>query len=433
MTPIALSSETPPSGKDVHDIYELKSGAKATTRSTGLRKRMRQSCYLDGKGRRLGTLERLKAQYRRDGLTLFLGAGVNKDSGVPGWRDLISELLAVEGLKVLSSDGRVARCPSCALSEEANLSLPAQFSLAIPRMKSSDLEERLYKSLYGSKTFRQLKDLLEKIPPSNKGKRAAKTQALWKQIQKEISQKNPSLAAIGDLLLKGGTRLKCNSAIHAVITTNADNLLQIYVMARARGRRLLNTVDRPSVGDHPRMISVFHLHGFLNTRGMKSENAVREEEPKPPTLVFRESEYFDVIAKPTGFANYTAHSFLQRTNVLFIGTSLDDLNLRRWLYTSYRERVAARAAFLRGVYKKEYEAARTEAEYASLRHFWLRSKNDLPRMSSKSGEKDDDKLARLIEHLTRDLGVEIIWYDDHSEVAKLVSSLNRLLPVREQR
>ena len=98
-----------------------------------------------------------------------------------------------------------------------------------------------------------------------------------------------------------------------MLTTNADNLLQAYVMGRAGGRRLLTTVDRASVSDHPRMTSIYHLHGWLDVRKQRERAVVT------PALVFRESEYFDTMANPNAFANYTAQSLFQRRNVLFIG------------------------------------------------------------------------------------------------------------------
>ena len=337
--------------------------------------------------------------------------------------------------EVLSYKGNSAQSLSHLLSEKANLSLPAQFSLVRQQLKSDRLFVRsLFRLLYGSKKFRETKALLEGIPLSDKQKIAPRTRARWRKLETKIEAENKTLAAIGKLLLgdkaKGvNARPECNAKIHAVMTTNVDNLLQNYVMALAHGHRLLNTVDRPSVGDHPNMISVFHLHGFLDTRSVMDSkdgtagNAAKDEEPEPPKLVFRESEYFDVIARPTGFANYTAHSFLQRTNVLFVGTSLEDENLRRWLYTSYRERVDARTEYLKGIYKTPYEHAREEAGYASLRHFWLRSKRELLALNSGSGREQNDRLLALVEDLTRTLGIEIIWYNEHSEVAKHLSAL----------
>ena len=196
-----------------------------------------------------------------------------------------------------------------------------------------------------------------------------------------------------------------------MLTTNADNLLQAYVMGRAGGRRLLTTVDRPSVGDHPRMISVYHLHGWLDMRRQRERAVVT------PALVFRESEYFDTIANPNAFANYTAQSLFQRRNVLFIGTSMEDVNVRRWLYNSFEERKRHRAHFLRARYYDDSSGAEAEAYAASIRHFWLKRVKDLP--------EPRKNIQASMEDAMRHLGVEVIWYEEHSEVAGHLQVLSR--------
>jgi len=141
---------------------------------------------------------------------------------------------------------------------------------------------------------------------------------------------------VGDLLIlekgKGEKGPRRNPQIHAVITVNADNLLELYCHARLSGAKgkVLTMVDRPSVGDHPDAISVYHLHGILDAR---DENFRRTDSPctRPnvqeisdellPPLVFRESEYYETIGNPSSFVNHTPQSYFQRLNVLFIGTS----------------------------------------------------------------------------------------------------------------
>jgi hypothetical protein len=142
------------------------------------------------------------------------------------------------------------------------------------------------------------------IPVDNEKKKLFNWQPLLTELRK-----NATLAAVADLLIdQNSGEAAVNPKIGAVLTTNADNLLQAYVMGRARGRRLLTTVDRTSVGDHPGMISVYHLHGWLDVRDRRTLGVVT------PPLVFRESEYFDTIANPNSFADYTGQSLFQRRN-----------------------------------------------------------------------------------------------------------------------
>ena len=99
----------------------------------------------------------------------------------------------------------------------------------------------------GDHKFQKIRELMNAIPVDNEDKRRFN----WKPLLAEL-RNNGTLTAIGDLLLRNtqNGKVVANSQIGAVLTTNADNLLQAYVMGRAQGRRLLTTVDRAEVADH---------------------------------------------------------------------------------------------------------------------------------------------------------------------------------------
>jgi SIR2-like domain len=368
--------------------------------------RMRACGYLDSADRRTSGLERLRLQYDSDGLVLFLGAGVSKASGIPEWRELIDLMLKTLKFGPPAENGLSL---SRLLEEKASLSLLSQFDLVSHQCEGPDQSDKfvglLREHLYGAPEFQTIRRLMNAIPVNN----AEKKRFDWQPLLMEL-RKNTTLAAVGDLLTDQHGEVIVNPKIGAVLTTNADNLLQAYVMGRAGGRRLLTTVDRASVGDHPRMISIYHLHGWLDVRDQRERTVVT------PPLVFRESEYFDTMANPNAFANYTAQSLFQRRNALFIGTSMEDVNIRRWLYNSFEERRRHREQFLRARYG-DCSGVEAEAHAASVRHFWLKRAKDLP-----EPRKDiQDSITDAMRHL----GVEVIWYKEHSEVAGHLQALSR--------
>jgi hypothetical protein len=367
--------------------------------------RMRQCGYLDSTDSRTSGLERLRLQYDSDGLVLFLGAGVSKASGIPEWRELIDLMLKTLRFGPTPEN---ASSVSRLLEEKASLSLLSQFDLVSQQCEDSNQPGGfvgiLRAHLYGAREFQEIRRLMNAIPVDNEEKKRFN----WEPLLKALG-KNATLAAVGDLLLgQNGGATTVNPKIGAVLTTNADNLLQSYVMGRAGGRRLLTTVDRASVGDHPGMISIYHLHGWLDVRDR------RELAVAPPPLVFRESEYFDTMANPNSFANYTAQSLFQRRNVLFIGTSLEDVNVRRWLYNSFEERRRHRAQLLKPRYG-DYPGAEAEAFVTSIRHFWFKRAKELP--------EPRKVLQNSVADAMRHLGVEVIWYEEHSEIADYLRAL----------
>jgi hypothetical protein len=275
--------------------------------------------------------------------------------------------------------------------------------------------KKLLKAIYeGLYEGMECKPHLENIPPFYEDQKKWNG---WGNVLK-VLQANKTLGAVGDLLVShDGARPKRNPQIHAVLTFNADNLLELYCEARTGGKRILTMVDRASVGEHPDQIPVYHLHGTLDSRGEKflSRNIT---DGLLPVLVFRESEYYETIANPTSFINHSPQSFLRRLNALFIGTSLDDLNMRRWLHDSFRERLLHRATYLRAFYSRPFHAAEHEAELESLRHFWLRPETEV------------DKDGRTwvvpkiyVDRVMDNLGVQIVWCTDYDDMRKFIAEL----------
>jgi hypothetical protein len=344
-------------------------------------------------------------------LVLFLGAGVSKGSSIPGWKHLARNVF--DELKIVGVDYDTFRC--------AFPNWVTQFDLAAHKLKSqTQFVRMLYHCLYGDPKFKEIRDILKGIPRSGQC-----TWPRWKDVVGKLEQ-NKTLRAVGELLLlQSEGEWRRNPQIHAVLTTNADNLLEVYCQARASGRRPLTMVDRASVGDHPEKTPVYHLHGMLDAR---CENVMRVPSPCEkvlrdlqeidkgllPSLVFRESEYYDTLASPTGFVNHIPQSYFQRLNVLFVGTSLDDLNIRRWLYTSFKERVGERTKYLREYYCRKYCDAEFEAEKESVRHFWLRSRYEKDEKGKE--RKISNELKELVELVMGKLGVQLVWCDSYHEL-----------------
>jgi hypothetical protein len=385
------------SSKHIANIIE--NGAKAAQHYEQLLSRLQQSCYLDEANAPLTAQPRLIKQYRRDGLVVFLGAGVSRGSRIPNWESLSESMLKEVGEPPLE---KLAPNDPCRVKK-----LLDRFDQVCERLPSDRREflflEQLYHCLY--RDFDPTaKALLGRIPINRKDQMGWEH---WDECH-DMLVRNKSLAAVGDLLVVGDQDRWCrNPRIHAVLTVNADNLLELYCRAKARGHRLVTQVDRASVGDHPNAISVYHLHGTLDIRG---ENFCRGfswwKDDLLPDVVFRKSEYQKTTDDPFSFVNHAPLSYLQRLNVLFFGTSLDDENIVRWLRASYKQRVEHRTKYLREMYRDNYAAARSEAELETVRHFWLRNKSEGGRDLS-PGEMEQ------IQREKWELGVQIVWCEDY--------------------
>jgi hypothetical protein len=410
--------EQPATEKDIRRIIEFGARPEEIVTRQRLLKHLTSSCYLDGDDpkRVLTVRERLLEQYKNDGLVLFLGAGVSLGSGIPNWNTLIENIFRKIG--IAPNIGRRAD----------RSSIYAQFELAALRSgEREDFCKNLYDCLYSHAGFKHIKELLKKVPAKYSDQPGWKG---WGDLKNKLA-KNETLRDVGDLLIVDDAKKhapKRNPRIHAVLTVNADNLLELYCLAKTSGSEQcpVTMVDRASVGDDPDAISVYHLHGTLDARDENFMNPCRGiaddmqaiTDELLPRLVFRESEYYETIADPVSFVNHTPQSYFQRHNILFIGTSLEDLNIRRWLSSSFKERVKERTKYLQELHCKKYPDAGFEAKLESVRHFWLR-----PRNEKIDGKKISGEMVKLVELVMCELGIQIVWCDDLADIQRCIREL----------
>ncbi len=415
------SAQLPPGREQIDRILAEGASAHDVKHHPAFVRRLKQAFFLNSEGRPLSARERLIEQYKKDGLVLFLGAGVSLASGIPSWPKLAENVLLAAG--VVPEEIEVLKKVLPTYVSQFEL---ARELLGTDRKLVAAIYEELYKGLKGKRE-------LEEMPRKYEDQLGWLG---WPGIAKAL-QTNRTLQAVGDLLvIHDGTRPRHNPQIHAVLTVNADTLLELYCEARAGGKRVVRMVDRASVGDHPDQIPIYHLHGTLDARG---ENLFRSApailgasdlqdltDDLLPELVFRESEYYETIANPASFVNHTPQSLFRRLNALFIGTSLDDLNMRRWLFDSFRERVFHRTRYLREFYWRRYPDAEYEAMLESRRHFWVRPETETDREGTRWNVPKEH-----VEPVMRTLGVEIVWCTDYDDMQGYLEEIRRVGHVPE--
>ena len=124
-----------------------------------------------------------------------------------------------------------------------------------------------------------------------------------------------------------------------VISLNADDHIETEANAGHHPKRdpVVWPISREST--HPRSrparhgrppIPVYHLHGFLPRK--QATSIWRES---ADTLVFTDSDYWATVASPLSFANRVIAHALHDTACLFIGLSMHDVNVLRWIGLRY--------------------------------------------------------------------------------------------------
>jgi hypothetical protein len=235
------------------------------------------------------------------GITLVIGAGVSMPRGIPDWNTLAQ---AVWWQAFPDQPDPWSRNSESSPNDIPQF-LPIAFELAYQHLGEPAFLELLKHELYKNAKF--------------------------PITEPRFGRSNESLAVIGRLLVaeqkrEGGRR------IAAVITLNADDLIEQSV-SRAAGYRddvitaeIAATITRST---HriisPSSIPIYHVHGFLPSDQWKTDSGPRR------MLVFTDLQYWTTSAAASSFANRIVSAALSESRCIFIGVSMKDINLLRWL------------------------------------------------------------------------------------------------------
>lgn len=228
-------------------------------------------------------IKSLKDAYNTGNLSLFCGAGISFDAGIPTWNTLLKSLL-----REVYSDNPVP---------DIDIRLANIFQ---NRINVSPLILAQY-----------LKTLL--------GKKFSST--VRETLYKDCNDKSKTIDAIAEL-----SRQKRNKKpLKAIITFNFDDLIQEKLTA---DKIEFKTIFTEGERYREEEIPIYHPHGFLPRK--KTLTAKNE-------IVFSEDAYHSQFIDPFSWGNLVQLNHLNNSTCLFIGISLTDPNMRRLLDVSMRK------------------------------------------------------------------------------------------------
>ena len=267
---------------------------------------------------------------RREAVTLFVGAGVAHSRGMPLWNDVVRRMVEyVAGEEVAA---RVMRGDH-----------PLEPQLALEWVEGRLREKG------GPQTAKEsFASLLRR--------------ALYENVDPD-GHDDDALSAVSRAV-RSEHEAWPDRRLVRIVTLNADDLLERTVCADGVARlvpiaRPNRTPEWSSQGSPP-PIPVYHVHGYL------PEDA---DDPagSAETLVFTDDQFWSTTASPLSFANRVVANALHDSQCVFVGISMRDVNLMRWLAMRYEEVVA------------DARAHGEDADAPELRrHFWIHSKNTDP-------------------------------------------------------
>ena len=205
-------------------------------------------------------------------------------------------------------------------------------------------------------------------------------------LYKNVQDTSSLLNEIGQLCIPKRGKF----GIQAIINYNFDDLIETNLEKLRLNYRSVYTEGVIPENDE---IGVYHVHGFLPRKSDAYENLTKS------LLVFSEEGYHKLMLEPYNWANMIQLNYLTSNTCLFIGLSMTDPNLRRLLDIAAQKTIDEKCK-----------------HFAILKRFKIESEEE----NVRKFEQVNDELQ---ESFYRDLGVNVIWVDEYSEIPKIISKI----------
>lgn len=307
---------------------------------------------------------------QKGGITLVLGAGISIPRGIPNWNDL-AQAVWKEVLKDTPSPW--ARTKRGSSPTDLPQFLPIVFERAYRKLRNeSQFLDVLKKNLYAGAKF-PMKD------PA-------------------FLRSTEVLAVLARLIVTEHKRGP-GRRIQAIVTFNADDFIEQAIARVAREEDLPSEIAGSIVRSTHRSlpnssVPIYHVHGYLPSDVWQGDLGVER------MLVFTDSQYWSTSANAFSFANRIVNSALSESICVFIGLSMKDINLLRWLALRALDRDRDQLDFVKARWLKWLAEREPESDSQTLdelqqfltagsmrtpgldrtfqRHFWIRPSSTDP-------------------------------------------------------
>lgn len=304
-------------------------------------------------------LEQLHTQYENDNVVLFLGAGVSSEARVATWDALISELFVALVDKQLNAN-----------------------HIQIEKKDKKKIVQEVIKQ-NGNSPLLQTRFLRNGFEND------------FEKLVREILYRHSVdssdlLEEIGQLCIPNRGKL----GVRAIVNYNFDDLVEKNLK---RLRVKFHSIYGEGMIADSDELGIYHVHGFLPQEKESYENLTKS------LLVFSEEGYHKLMLEPYNWANISQLNYMINNTCLFIGLSMTDPNMRRLL------EIAA---------QKRTESDGECQHYVIMRRFRIKESEGAD--SIKSFERVNETLQ---ESFFKELGVNVIWIDEFSEIPVLLKQM----------
>jgi phospholipid N-methyltransferase len=304
-------------------------------------------------------VEQLHTQYENDNIVLFLGAGASNEAKIATWDTLISELFVALIDKQLSANH---------IQIEKKDKKKIVKEVINQNGNSPLLQTRFLRNGFENDFEELVRDILYKS--------AVDTSDLLEEI--------------GQLCIPNRGKL----GVRAIINYNFDDLVEKNLKRlRVKYHSIYGEGMIPDTDE----LGIYHVHGFLPQEKENYENLTKS------LLVFSEEGYHKLMLEPYNWANISQLNYMINNTCFFIGLSMTDPNMRRLLEIAAQKRT-----------ENDGECQ----HYAIMRRFKIKDSEEVE--SIKSFERVNESLQ---ESFFKELGVNVLWIDEFSEIPILLKQI----------
>lgn len=305
-------------------------------------------------------------------VTLVLGAGVSCSRGVPAWPALARTLWE----RVFSPRERRFTFP-----EGGKHPFELQIAFEILAHELEHAPARRKRALEEALASR---DSARATPLFAHGQRGSSGdlflrhlhEALYEHVRAPAPGQGDTLGAIARHV-RAQIERRDRCSIARLLTFNADDLLESEINREPGAPPLVWPLARET--HHPRRdlercVSVYHLHGYLPRPGRtREESKTGLWRGAPDGLVFTDLQYWRSLASPMSFGNRVMAHALHDSHCVFVGLSMTDVNVMRWLGL----RAVEFERDKQSQHGERASAARRASE-SLAKHYWIRRTSDDP-------------------------------------------------------
>lgn len=337
----------------------------------------------------------LKEVSQTPGWVLCVGAGISLPV-FPTWKELICEII----LDLNTNNGNEALEIINEFNADSIIQAAYNLSGYDEEQFTSYLTETLYKKIKNELSPEEWHLYCEATSVTSPG---GINSTKWKTLHEVLDKvfKNSSLIPTAqNVAATIGTELEPK----AIISFNVEPSLLLYlnsILLRkedvSKGHSIpkqFDIITRSISTNYKDRIPFIYCHGFLPPNNdIKKRELVANEK-----LVFSENSYLELVNNSYSWQSSTFLSLCSQSRLIFLGLSLTDPNLRRWLswvQTNRSEEI-----------RKIYGSVKD-----STNHYWI---NKHPGNSEK---------AKWIESTVAHLGVRLIWIDSWSEIDEVFKKI----------